>query len=38
VFSTMRAKTILTELANFASILFSGDRWKREKWIRFWSR
>jgi glycosyltransferase involved in cell wall biosynthesis len=26
VFSTMRAKTILTELANFASILFSGDR------------
>ena len=25
-FSTMRAKTILTELANFASILFSGDR------------
>ena len=26
VFSTMRAKTILTELANFAYILFSGDR------------
>jgi hypothetical protein len=26
VFSTMRAQTILTELANFASILFSGNR------------
>lgn len=26
VFSTMRAKTILTELVNFTSILFSGDR------------
>ncbi|MEN9960778.1 MAG: hypothetical protein RL045_1030 [Bacteroidota bacterium] len=26
VFSTMRAKTILTELVNFASILFSGGR------------
>lgn len=43
VFSTMRAKTILTELANFASILFSGDRWKRdrwkrEKWTQFWSQ
>jgi glycosyltransferase involved in cell wall biosynthesis len=26
VFSTMRARTILTELVNFTSILFSGDR------------